>query len=147
MWRALSLFVIFALSSLTISSVSVLGSEADNPKKEYSRALMAHLKNSWNYQVAPEYFQDTVTVKLKIDREGKLTEAAIVKNAAHKSLDDEVLEQLTNMQPFPKMPVEISEEIAFAQFPYNFSPTSMKVNLTDKDKYLKEIEKQPGTKQ
>jgi len=143
MWRFFSLLVICAFSSLIIFSTSAIGAETESPQKVYSKALMAHLKNSWNYQVTPEYFQDNVTVKLKIDREGKLTEAAILKNAAHKSLDEEVLKQLSEMQPFPKMPAEMSEEIAYAQFPYNFSPTSIKVNLTDKDKYLQEIDKQP----
>jgi TonB family protein len=143
MRRFLSLLAVCALSSLLFSSASAFGSEAESPQKVYSKALMAHLKNGWNYQVTPEYFQDTVTVKLKIDREGKLTEAAILKNAAHKSLDDEALKQLSEMQPFPKMPAEMSEEIAFAQFPYNFSPTSIKVNLRDKDKYLQSIDTEP----
>ncbi len=147
MWRYLSLLTVCAFSTFLLLNTSAMGADEKNPKKEYSRSLMEHLKNNWKYQVKPEKFQDSVTIKLVLDREGKLSEATITQHASNKSLDDEALKQLSEMQPFPKMPSGFDENIATVSFPYKFTPTSIAVNLTDKDKYLKEIEKQPNAQE
>jgi len=147
MLRFLFVIIICAFSTVSIFSTSVVAAEAKNPQLEYSRALMEHLKQNWNFQVTPEHFKDSVTIKLKIDREGNLAEATILEHALSSSLDTEALKQLSAMQPFPKMSAEIDEKAAFVEFPYQFSPTSIAVSLTDKDKYLKEIDSQPEPKQ
>ena len=147
MLRLLIILLICALSNFSASTTHAEEAEVISPQKAYSRALMEHLRQHWDFQVKPEDFEDSVTIKLKIDRDGTLSEATILTNAANENLDAEALKQLSEMQPFPKMPAEIDENIAFVQFPYRLSPTSITVNLSDKEKYLKEIDKQPEVKQ
>lgn len=143
MWRFIITFFLFCIFSTVTHAATNTPVASEEIKKAYADAIMAHLKNNWKYATTAENFKDAVVVKLKLSRDGKVSDKTIVQSAKHKLLEQEALRQLTAMEPFPSMPPEILAEIQFVQFNHTFTPTDLQVDLESAKKFLKAIEPKP----
>ena len=143
MWRfVISIFLVIFFSTLVHAATNTPVA-SEEIKRAYADAIKSHLTNNWKYIATAENFNDAVVVKLRISRDGKISEKTIVQNAKHELLETEALRQLTAMEPFPQMPQEILKEVEIVQFKHQFRPTDLEVELESAEKFLKALAPKP----
>lgn len=138
MWKSIIFSILFfslLITNLNANTQSRVASE--DVRLEYAHSLVSHITDTWVYLTSLDNFKDSVVVKLKINRDGEIVEKTITQKASYKNLENEVLRQITLMQPFPKMPAEFHKDAEFAIFSYQFTPTGIKADIKDAKDFLK----------
>ena len=109
------------VQSETIEGVSQPQHQVDAIVDWQGRVLI-HLENHQRYPrlARRRHYEGTAIVSFTIDRQGRVSNAALKTSSGHRSLDRETLELLERAQPLPKPPESVEGNAINMSVPVEF---------------------------
>ena len=91
-------------------------------RRSYAGVLAAHLNRHKSYPVSArrQGREGTVTLRLVVDRTGRVVDARIARSAPFPEFDQAAMSMLTRAQPLPPFPVGMSETELVVMVPVSF---------------------------
>jgi TonB family protein len=122
---------------LVIATCISTGASADVPALK--QQLVAYLtKHPMDYpdELKARHAEASLTVFLSIDRNGKLLDETVSRGSGSKTIDQESLDWLKRLQPYPKIPEDVPVPFGFS-FEIRFVPG---VSLPNEDRVKRAME-------
>lgn len=96
----------------TIPSRAVASITVADARQRWEFEILQYLESHKQYPAMAQFLgqEDAISVRLRVDREGRVLAQRIVSSRGYRRLDDEVMALIARANPLPPPPLELSEQ-------------------------------------